>query len=710
VSLQSVGRMLAPRTIAIVGASERNPFLPGLIDDNVAAGAEVHLVNPRRPEVLGRPTIGSLRDADAPVDCVMSMVSAADTIGVIEDAAAIGAGGVIVAAAQFGEVGGEGERRQDELRALATAADVAVCGPNCLGLLNFAKGIHLAMGPGLPTRVGTTAILAQSGGVWTSALWGAAERRLGLSHLISSGNEAVTDVVDFLEFLLDDPDTQSIGIVFEQIRRPAEFLALAKRALAVGKPIVACKLGRSILGQRVSASHTGALMQSAADYETVFRQYGIAAASDLDDLLDILQLFSHLPPDRWTTADRVAVLSASGGAAAVASDVLAEVGVELKEDDDVASFIRAHVDGATITNPLDYTGLNYSPEAFGRILRRYAESPAYDTFLVMAYLQEELREFAEAVTIPLREVAKETEKRLIAFTTARAAIGDWAAEDLVDEGIALGSGLRQTARSLAAMDRFVRMRTRTFAEPREVESAVELADEPVPVPDGLMMSFGDGMNLLRRFEIPVAPHRVLGESSPSAADIEAIAGEGERFVVKLADVQHRTEHGVVRTDVGRDDLRAAIMEMGRLAVENGFRSSVVVQPQLKVDREFFVGIEGSSVFGPMVLCGVGGIFVDLLGDVSARVAPLTIEDAHEMLDELAARKVIRGARGQAAVDIDGLAKILVAAGELAIAGTGWIRTLDINPLIFDGNGFAAADVSCVLRSRRTRDGSERDAH
>jgi acyl-CoA synthetase (NDP forming) len=708
-SLESVGRMLAPRSIAIVGASAKNPFLPGLIDDNVTAGAEVHLVNPRRPEVLGHPTISSLREASGPVDCVMSMVSAADTIGVIEDAAAIGAGGVIVAAAQFAEVGGEGTRRQDELRALATAADLAVCGPNCLGLLNFAKGISLAMGPGLPTRVGNTAIVAQSGGIWTSALWGAAERQLGLSHLISSGNEAVTDLVDFLEFLIEDADTQSIGIVFEQIRRPADFLALARRALDVGKPIVACKLGRSILGQRVSASHTGALMQSAADYETVFRQFGIAAASDLDDLLDILQLFSHLPPDRWTTADRVAVLSASGGAAAVAGDELAEVGVDLKEDADVAAFIRGHIDGATITNPLDYTGLNYSPEAFQRILDRYVDSPAYDTFLVMAYLQEELREFAEAVTIPLRETAKGTTKRLIAFTTAHAAIGDWAAEDLIEEGVGIGSGLRQTARSLAAMDRFVRMRTRAFAEPAEAREEARLTVDPVPVPDGLMMSFGDGMDLLRRFEIPVAPYRVLTESA-SAAEIDAIAGDGERFVVKLADVQHRTEHGVVRTDVGRGDLAAAIEEMHDLATENGFRPTVVVQPQLRVDREFFVGIEGSSVFGPMVLCGVGGIFVDLLGDVSARVAPLTIDDAYEMLEELTARKVIHGARGQAAVDVDGLAKILVSAGGLAASGAGWIRTLDINPLIFDGDGYAAADVSCVVGGSACKRRWEEDAH
>lgn len=694
-SLESVGRMLAPRTIAIVGASEKNPFLPRLIDDNVGAGVEVLLVNPRRPEVLGRPAISSLREASGTVDCVMSMVSAADTVGVIEDAAAIGAGGVIVAAAQFGEVGGEGKRLQDELRALATAADLAVCGPNCLGLLNFAKGLSLAMGPGLPTRVGSTAIVAQSGGLWTSALWGAAERRLGLSHLISSGNEAVTDLVDFLEFLIEDPDTQSIGIVFEQIRRPAEFLALAKRALAVGKPIVACKLGRSVLGQKVSASHTGALMQSAADYETVFRQFGIAAASDLDDLLDILQLFSHLPPERWGTADRIAVLSASGGAAAVAGDVLAEVGVDLEEDAEVAAFIRGHIDGASITNPLDFTGLNYSPEAIQRILDLYVESDAYDTFLVMSYLQEELREFAEAVTIPLRATAKKTEKRLIAFTTAHAAIGEWAVGDLIEEGVAVGSGLRQTARSLAAMDRFVRLRTRTFAEPTEARAEARFAVAPVPVPDGLMVSFGDGMDLLRRFEIPVAPYRVLAEP-PTGAEIEALAAEGERFVVKLADVQHRTEHGAVRTGVSGDGLAGAIAELRALADGNGFRSTVVVQPQLDVDREFFVGIESNSIFGPMVLCGVGGIFVDLLGDVSARVAPLTIDDAHEMLDGLGARAVVHGARGQAAVDIDSLAAILISAGALAVAGADWIQTLDINPLIFDGTGYAAADVSCVL--------------
>jgi acyl-CoA synthetase (NDP forming) len=707
VSQKSVGRMLAPRTIAIVGASEKNPLLPRLIDDNVAAGAEVHLVNPRRPVVLGRRTISSLREATGGVDSVMSLVSAADTMGVIEDAAAVGAGGVIVAAAQFAEVGGEGERRQGELLEAARAADLAVCGPNCLGLLNVAKGIHLALGPGPTPRRGSTAIVAQSGGLWTSALWGAAERRLGLSHLISSGNEAVTDLVDFLEFLIDDPDTQSIGIVFEQIRRPAEFLSLARRALTVGKPIVACKLGRSTLGQRVSASHTGALMQSAADYDTVFRQYGIASADDLDDLLDILQLFSHLPPDKWTTADRVAVLSASGGAAAVASDVLAEVGVDLKEDADVAAFIRDLIEGASITNPLDCTGLNYSPEAFQPILRKYTESPAYDTVLVMANLQEELKEFSEAVTIPLRETAKETDKRLIAFTTAHAAIGDWAVEDLVEEGIGIGSGLRQTARSLAAMDRFVRMRSRTFAEPGEVESKVRLTVDPVPVPGGQMMSFGDGMDLLRRFEIPVAPYRVLPDPAP-AADVEAVANQGEHFVVKLADVQHRTEHRVVRTDVGRSELTTAIREMQLLAVEKGFRSSVVVQPQLKVDREFFIGVEGHSVFGPMVLCGVGGIFVDLLGDVSARVAPITIDDAYEMLDELTARKVIHGARGQTSVDIEGLAKILVRAGELAISGSEWIQTLDINPLIFDGDGYAAADVSCVFGgsagSRRTQPG------
>lgn len=692
----SLQRMLSPQRIAIVGASEKDPFLLSLIEDNLAAGAAVVPVNPRRPSVFGHATIAGLGDSPEPFDAVLALVGADATLAVAEEAAASGAGGLIVMAAQFAEVGEEGTRRQDALREIAAAGDLAVCGPNCLGLLNVNESIRLNAGPHLMPRPGSAALVTQSGGLWTSALWGASERMLGLSYVVSSGNEAVTDLVDYLEFLIDDPRTHSIGLVIEQIRRPQEFLAAARRALQAGKPIVAYKLGRSLAGQRVSASHTGALMQDATEYDAAFRQHGIAIADDLDDLLDVMQLFAQLPPEQWTTADRVAVLSASGGAASVAGDVFEGAGIELREDPEVTELVHRQVPGAPISNPLDFTGLNYRAEAIEGILDAYLGSQAFDTVVAITYLQEELGEFSDPVTSPIRKAAARTDKRLIVVSTSHSAVGEWAVRDLVEEGIGIGSGLKQTARSLAAMDRFVRMRDREFAERVAADAAPAATIEPVFVPGGRLLSFADGMDLLERFGLPVAPYGVCADPGLAVEEIVAALPSCERYVVKLADVLHRTEHGAVRTGIEVAGLREAIEALHAVADANGFSRRVVVQPQLEIDQELFIGVQGHSVFGPMVLVGIGGIFVDLLDDAAARVAPLSDFDAREMLDELEARDVLHGARGRAPVDIDGLVDLLVKVGDLAAAGSGWLQTLDINPLIFVDGGYAAVDVSCVI--------------
>ncbi|WP_231861215.1 MULTISPECIES: acetate--CoA ligase family protein [Frankia] len=706
----SLDRLLNPASVAVVGVSERRPMSNVAVGHLLAAPVELHLVSPRPGVAYGRSTVASLRAVGGPVDAVFSLVGAAGSVGVVEEAAQLGCGGVVVVASGFAEAGDEGRERQDRLARAAAGAALPVCGPNCTGLVNVTSGVSLFTGTAVAVPAGGVSLVSSSGYLMRAAMAAARERNLGLRLAVSAGNEAVTVLADYLDFLVADPLTRVITVVIEKLRDPASFFAAVERARAAGKPVVVLKLGRSERARAIVRSHTGALTGESWVYDLAFRAAGVVDARDVDDLMDRAAILAQLPAHRLRPVERIAVIASSGGVAALASDVLAadvraadvrasdvRAGeeVETPELTEIADEVRAIIPGAEVVNPLDLTGFTMARrESLDDVLRIYLAAEALDAVVVTWWLDEEDRERAEVLLGPAREAARRAGKPVVLTTVQQSRLGSWTAT-AGGPGLAFARGLGGAVRGLAAITRHLspQPRVRPAAPPRPI---------PPPRPAdvvrgdaGAMLSFAATMTLLAERGLPVAPWVVLDDP----ADWPARAGDlggGAQLVVKLADVAHRTELGAVRLGVASGKVTAVAAELQAIAAAHGVPRTVAVQSQLAGAGEAFVGYQARTDLGPVVVAGLGGILVELTRTVVGRLLPVDGAVVESMLDELGGATVFRGLRAGAGWDRSALAKAVLAVAELGVAGAGWIGSIDVNPLICSPSGCVVADALVLV--------------
>jgi acetate---CoA ligase (ADP-forming) len=689
----SLARVLDPRSIAIVGASEDSAYgrnTRGTLDGD----ADVSYVHPRHDSVFGRPCYPSLSAIGKPVDAVLSLLGAENTASLVEEAAGCGAGGVITVAAGFAELGAEGAALQERMRSAALAAEMPIIGPNGVGYINVPKKLDLTMLNRFSRRPGGVSMIAHSGATieaMAAAAWRAGG--VGFNMMISAGNEPVTDMADYLEYLVDDPATEVICLVVEKIRRPDAFFAAAARARQSGKPVIAVKLARTGRTQRMALSHTGTLTGDAWVYDQAFKQAAILRADEIDELVDRAQFLEQLPRSVWSPVRGLFVFTATGGFAAMAGDMASSEGVEIPEAERLSGWIGGLLPGTTVPNPLDATGfMGRRPELVEAIMQKYLSAPEFDTSIFLNQFADwDASTRAGAETFARRTQESGGKATIIAPLAGN---GGWWLDDLRrDYGVAVGNGLRGCLRGLNTMASFVRSRPDArLLDPGTVPGLPRPLTEPVPGAAGLMLPFAATMELLSRAGIPVAPYHLV-----SAAGAREPVPFGGPYVVKLADVSHRTDHGAVRMGVTADGLDEAIESLRALARRDGLPALVAVQPVVEADGEAFIGIRGWSELGPVVAFGLGGIFVEVLGRVSGRMAPFTGADAQELIAEFDDLGVLGGLRGRQAWDREALAGILVSAGRLAAAGRDWIDSLDINPLIWGPAGYAAVDGLCLLR-------------
>ncbi|MDQ7908551.1 acetate--CoA ligase family protein [Phytohabitans sp. ZYX-F-186] len=682
----SLERLLKPSSVAFVGISDSSPFAD-FVAPTLDSDAEVFFVHPKHATAFGHPTVPRLRDIGRPVDAVMSGMAAARTTELAEEAADLDVGGLVLVAGGFAEVGPEGRALQDRLRAAARRGGMSVIGPNGLGYVNVRRGISLTIASRHKRRPGGISVVSQSGAMLSGVAMAAWDNRgLGLNVIVSAGNEAVTDLADYVEYFVDDPDTTAIGLVVEQVRRPREFFAAVRRAHAAGKPVVVLKLGRSDRTRRLAASHTAALAGDAWVYDVALRQAGVALAYDPEELVDRLQFFDQIPAERWSTVDGLAVLSMTGGFASLAYDVAAQEGLGIPALEGLGDWVRSSIPGVTVPNPLDATG--FGGAIWDQIVDRYTRSPDVDSVLYVHPLADEDAGSGGSLVGVLAAAAADDTKPYV-LVNCSGTPAEWT--DAHRGAIALGHGIRGSMRGLATMGAFVRHRARAAAAPAAVPEVARPRVPLVEVPEGRMLPFAAAMELLRGAGIPVAPYYLVPEDAATAE--VPFAGP---YVVKLADVGHRTEHGAVRLHVEPADLPAAVKELREIADGHGLSPLTAVQPMVAGAGEAFIGIQGAGELGPLVVFGLGGVLVEALGRVGGRMAPFTRDDARELIDEFAPVKVMHGFRGQPPWDLDALAGILVAAGRLAAGGAGWLASLDINPLIWSADGFVAVDALCLV--------------
>jgi acetate---CoA ligase (ADP-forming) len=684
--------MLNPSTVAVVGASENlgmsnNAVLPML--DN---GIDVRLINPNRPTVYGRTAAPSLEAIGEPIDAVLSLVSAERCIDVVAQAAALGCGGVAVAAGGFTEMGEAGTALQARL--VVAAGDMAIVGPNCSGFMNVPRRMNLFTGGRIALNPGGLAVVSQSGFLVRSTLAAASQRQLGISVAVSSGNEAVCDLGDYIDVLTDDPETRVICLVIEKVRDPRLFLASVTRAREAGKAIVALKLGRTEQSRDILRSHTGAIADEAWVYEVAFRQIGVITAADIDEMVDKAQLLAQIAPEKRRPVKAVAVMASSGGVAGVAADASVGSGVALSDLGRIADWVHARVPGEGTLNPLDMTGfVMRDRDLMAELFRGYATADEVDALVLCWWAADGDEGWSSTLLEPFAAVAETVDVPFIVSPVESTAIGAWTSA-YRDKGVTFCRGLTSTYRALSALDQLARA-PRPTARVDVAVARTAAPSELIPTPAGPMLSFAASMELLTECGFVVARYVVLAPGVNNDRRVEAL---GPQLVVKLADVAHRTELGAVRVGVERRDLTSVVGELRAVARAHGERETVAVQQMVRGVGEAFLGLQGTTDLGPMLLFGRGGVLVEVSKAIEGRLLPLGSGDAVRLADDVAGVAAFTGLRGQSPWPLDAVTAAIEAAGRLWERSGGWLASADLNPLIVTSDGLIAVDALLIARA------------
>lgn len=691
-SNSALARLLSPVTIAVVGASEKLGMSNNAVLPMLEAGLEPRLINPNRNSVYDRLTYPSLTALGEPIDAVLALVNAERSVDVVEEAAALGCGGVVVAAGGFREMGDEGAGLERRLLAAAQSGGVAVIGPNCSGFLNVPKRVNLFTGGRITLQPGPVAVVSQSGFLTRACLAAGAGRQLGFSVAVSSGNETVCGLADYVEVLGSDPDTDVICLVVEKVREPERFIDAVAGARERGKEVLAVKLGRTSAAREIMKSHTGAIADETWVYEVGFREIGVQTARDIDEMMDMAQLLAQVRPTERRPVRGVGVVTSSGGVAALAADAAVDRGVELPSPVGAQEWLRRTIPGEGTLNPLDMTGFVMRDRALlEELFSQLGASEALDAVVLCWWAAEGDEGWSRTLLEPFADVASRIDKPMIVSPVEATSIGDWTKE-YRNRNVMFCRGVDSTFRALRALDRAAQRpmvaRTHTGVE----------GPGRVPVPENLvatraggLVPFGVAMGLLEAAGFAVAPYVVIESGREEHPGVAAL---GPKLVVKLADVPHRTELGAVRVGVAPEELSETVRELRRIAAAEDVPGAVAVQALVAGGGEAFIGIQGRTDLGPVVLLGRGGVGVESANQVQGRLLPLGPGQDEELAREVAAYRV----RGQKDWPIDVLGSALRAAERLWRMTSGWAASIDLNPLMVTEDALVAVDALMVVAS------------
>ena len=699
--MRSIHKMLNPRSIAVVGASPKGGYGGRLLNAVLKAKDRVRIypVNPNYDEIAETKCYRSIAELPEAPDLVGIVVPYDQVLPVLKECHAKQAGSAIVISAGFAERGSAARLDlQKEVGAYAKQSGVRITGPNCLGLANVRDNIWAtASSRTLGGLTGHIALVCQSGATaFGPFLLRAVDAGIGLSHIISTGNETDLDFADFARYLIDDENTRVIAGFVEGFKDVQKFIAVAKLAAERGKPIVLIKIGRSASGAAAARSHTAALTGADALYEAAFRQYGVIRVQDYDELLEVSQLLANCkkPPHRG-----ISVVSHSGGISSLTADMLGLAGLDLppltpRARDGINDILK---DFGWAANPADVTGFARG-EHFPKIMDYMIGEPAVGTLVIAS---------AGAGNQVEQVVAQrdKSEKGVVFFWTASR--GDKATlPKLKASNIPIFYSPEKLARGLKFLIDY-----HAWRDQRAADGSAE-----VPAPDAAQKKVVTHLSTVGRTTLSeseskqaiaawgvAAPREILAPSAAAATDAAKTIGYPVVMKVDSPDIPHKTEAGVVRLDLrNADDVQAAYAELMSNAAKHAPSAKIngaVIQEMVAGGIEVIVGVSYDAQLGPMLLFGTGGVMVEVYNDVALRHCPITRGEAFAMIDEVKGAKLLRGFRGKPAADVDALADTLVNVSHLALHLEGRLAELDINPLMVlpQGRGVKAVDALVVLR-------------
>ena len=694
--MDAIRRLFHPRSIAVLGASSDASKLAGrpvaYLRRHGFAG-QIYPINPRYKELAGLPCYPDVSSLPEPPDVGLILLASDRVADATRQLAQAGASAAIVLAGGFGETGAEGRRRQQALKDAAGA--MRLLGPNTIGLVNVTDRIMLSASGAMELeefQAGQIAVVSQSGGILGSLLSRGAARGIGFSKLVATGNEADIEVSDCLEYLLDDDATAVIALYLEALRAPQRFRAVAARAAAIGKPIVAFKVGRSEVGVRSAVSHTGALAGVDAIYDALFRQVGVTRAATFADLLDIPAAFAQKRPIRGR---RVAIVTSTGGAATLVADSFGAAGFEVPapDADTARTLLALNIPDAVLDrNPIDVTLAGLRPELLRTVIDTLLASASFDAVIVIVGSSGIGQ--PDLVSRPLIEALRNSDKPLLAYVSPYAPS---IVRHLNRQGAPAFSAPESCASALAALSR---------AETRCVSSVAAdhvqaTVDWQTGLPDRGRLNEAQSKQLFARFGIP-SVDEVIVQSSVEAAHAAARIGGNVVLKILSRDILHKTEVGGVIVDVFPGDVARRCDELDATVRSRTGHSpdGFLVQELIREGVELILGCRRDPQLGPAVLLGAGGITTELFKDTAIRLLPLGAGDADDMINELRSAPLLRGFRGRPLCDVGALVQaILTFSAMVSTLGERLIEA-EINPLFVlpQGRGVRAADGLVVLRS------------
>lgn len=681
-SAKPVENLLRAKSVAIVGASQKGAWPLGIYKNLKGAKfpGGVYLINPNYTELYGDKCYPNLAALPEVPEELLILIPTRAVLGTLEEAAKLGTKAATIYTAGFGEGDDpKGKERAQAMKDLCDKTGMVICGPNCMGSYSVGEGLWTFPTATPLLKKGSVGLIFQSGGSLGNWIKGASERGIGFSYAISSGNEVSLDLVDYLSFLVDDADTKVITLMIEGIRRPNEFMAVAERALGKSKPILVVKLGRSEMGKRQAISHTGSLAGADEVFDAVCHRLGLIRCPTLEDMTETTLAFM---PGRFPKGSRAAIVVNSGGMKGLICDHCDELKTNLaqlseKTKESVRPLIPAEL---AVENPLECGVAGFGDEAgFINIVKLHAEDPGVDLLAIHGELPRGQQRSAGL----FRSVTEATNKPVLAFGRSTYSCLDESRAFQEEASLPFLQAIKPTLRALAGLGLYGERKQQGVPKlPAASGNAADLS--------------GENLNaLLQRHGIGLPKQAMAGTAADAAVKAKEI---GFPVAVKLiaAEVVHKTESGAVV--LGLKSAEEVQAEGQKLLTKTLGRGHLLIQEMVQ-GTEVLIGARTDPQYGPFLMVGLGGIFVEVLKDVAIRLLPIDAREAGDMLKELRGYQVLEGVRGQKPRDIDGLVRAMVGLSEIFAAHREHLSDMEINPIMVraQGQGVAAVDVRLVRK-------------
>lgn len=707
--------IFAPASLAVVGASTTPGKVGHDIFVNILKGGytgTLYPVNPKARSIASVRAYPTITDIPDEVDLAMIILPPMLAVKAVEDAIANGVKGIVIVSAGFREVGEEGRRIEDQIVAMCREAGVRVIGPNCLGVINPKADVRLnaSFSARMPES-GNVSFISQSGALCTAVLDFAADREFGFSKFISIGNKADVDELDLLRYLHADPHTEVIMIYLEELRRGPEFIEEVKEITSGEnpKPVLVIKSGRTGAGAQAAASHTGALAGTEAVYDAIFQQAGIIRVDSIDELFDYATAFAYKNESalgklrrKVPNGNRVAIVTNAGGPGIVATDMTVSSGLRLADfHQDTIEALASHLpSAANLHNPVDVIG-DAAQDRYENALAAVIRDEGVDGALVILTPQSMTNSLETAKAIA--RIARRSSKPILCCFMGIVDVSS-GVKYLQANGIPVFRFPENAAKAFGALYRYSQWLNRQvlaeFSFQHDVAAAEKIISGCLQRGQTYLGEL-DGLNLLKAYGFNTLPTH-LAETADQAVQI---AGEiGYPVVMKIVSPQivHKSDAGGVKVGLSSDQ---AVAEAFETIVANAGQfdpgaeiTGVLVQKMAPRGVETILGINRYPVFGPLLMFGLGGVFVEIFKDVIFRLAPVNRNSARRMVRSIQGYKLLQGYRGSPPADVRSLEEALVKLSDMVTQHPD-IMELDINPLLVHeaGSGFTVADCRIVLK-------------